>query len=212
MKHSISYHTVPRETITETAELFTTHKIALETYTDQLLWWNERINLVSRDVPRETITNHIFHSLLLSNFRFFQEAVQIIDAGTGGGLPGIPLAITNPKKQFLLNDIVTKKVLAIKQIARTLTLNNVKTVGKSVAKLETDTPFLLISKHAFKINDLFHLTNHLPWKKMIFYKGADFEKELQDIDTPLAISVHDLFKNSHNEFYQDKAIIIVSKK
>lgn len=211
MKHTITHHSVPRETFGSVTYLYNQFRPNLEAYVEQLFWWNKRINLVSRDVPRETIANHIKHSLLLHEFEVFKEADYVVDAGTGGGLPGIPLSIASPQKSFLLNDIVSKKVLVAKQMIQKLALANVDTIDKSIAELKVDKPFLLVSKHAFKIDTLFQLTKHLPWTEMVFYKGINFQNELDDIDRSLSISVYDLFENSGNHFYKDKAIIIVSR-
>lgn len=210
MKHiTISHKKVPRETFTETDVLIEKYRSPLEEYLDQLLWWNERVNLISRDVPRETIWEHLRHSMLLSQFPVFKSANIIIDAGTGGGLPGIPLAISHPEKHVVLNDIVTKKCLAMKQMVRKLGLKNVEIVDGSIENLKQDEPFLLISKHAFKINELYGMTAPLPWKNMVFYKGVDFEDELNGVEESLEIESFDLSERS--EFYQGKALVLLSR-
>ncbi|HEX6983038.1 MAG TPA: 16S rRNA (guanine(527)-N(7))-methyltransferase RsmG [Balneolaceae bacterium] len=208
MEHiKITHHIVSRETFEKTKQLFEKHEAQLENYLDQLLWWNKRVNLVSRNVPRETVEKHVRHSLLLSQLEVFQATDIIVDAGTGGGLPGIPLAIAHPEKQFILNDIVSKKCLAMKQIVQTLGLKNVDIFDGSVENLEQQNPFLLISKHAFKIDELYEMTSHLPWGNIVFYKGLEFEDELKGIDKDLKIEVYDLSKDS--EFYKDKALVVV---
>lgn len=164
---------------------------------------------MSRDVPRETIRQHIRHSLLLGAFPEFQKARIVVDAGTGGGLPGIPLAIAYPEKHFILNDIVTKKCLAVKQMAKKTGLDNVEIYDGSIANFQCESPFLLVSKHAFKINDLWRMANHLPWRKMVFYKGLDFEEELSGIDDRLKIAAYELYKESRDSFYKEKAIVVV---
>lgn len=209
-QHTISASNVPRETFENTRQLYSEHKSALEEYLDQLLWWNERVNLVSRGVPRETIRQHCFHSLLLSQFDIFMGASNILDAGTGGGLPGIPLAMTHPGKQFTLNDIVTKKCLAMKQMIRQIGIHNASIMDSPVEEIKYKRPFLLISKHAFKINELYAMTSHLPWEAMIFYKGKDFGEELYGIDHPLSIEQYDL--SSGDDFYTNKALVIISRK
>lgn len=212
MKQSdITYRNVPRETFLYVDELIDTHSEKLEHYLDRLLWWNKRINLVSRDVPRETIFEHIRHSLLIHRLRAYRDRSLIVDTGTGGGLPGIPLAITSPEKEFILNDIVTKKVMAIKQMARTLGLNNVSSVDFSIEKATIDSDFLLITKHAFKLNDLVQKTTSLPWKEIIFYKGLDFTEELDGVDPSLSITAYDLFEESREPFYEDKALVVISR-
>lgn len=211
-QHDISYQSVPRETFSAVDKIIQTNQEPFDHYLDRLLWWNKRINLVSRDVPRETIREHIRHSLLISGLDCYKNSSLIVDSGTGGGLPGFPLSIISPEKSFILNDIVTKKVMAVKQMAKTLGLQNVSSVDFSIEEATIGSPFLLISKHAFKIDNLYRMTAGMPWKHMVFYKGMDFEKELENIDTPLSVVAYDLFKESKEPFYRDKAIITISKK
>lgn len=209
-QHHISTHIVPRETFTHIEQLADNYREQLESYLDRLLWWNERLNLVSRNVSRETIWEHIRHSLLLSQFQEFKESDLIVDAGTGGGLPGIPLALTHPQKHLILNDLVTKKCLAMKQMAQKLGLKNIGIIDGSIENFSHDAPFLLISKHAFKINELYQMTSHLPWEKMVLYKGKKFENELEAIPESLKIDSYDL--SERGQFYQGKAIVIVSRQ
>lgn len=206
-QHNIIHKSVSRETFAQTDELLEKFRPKLELYLDKLLWWNNRVNLVSRDVPRETIWEHIRHSLLLSGVDLFQENQLFLDTGTGGGLPGIPLAITNSDKHFILNDLVTKKCLAIKQIARDLELENIGIIDGSIEDLRLDEECILVSKHAFKIDDLITMTRHLSWKKMVLYKGLDFKDELKNVPGPLNITCLDLSNGS--DFYSGKAIIII---
>jgi len=207
--HSIEYHNVSRETFSMTEELISEYREELESFLDQLLWWNKRVNLVSRNVPRETIWEHIRHSLLLSQFDIFKSAELLVDAGTGGGLPGIPLAIIHPQKHFVLNDLVTKKCLAMKQMAQKLELKNIGIVDQSIENYHQKEPFLLVSKHAFKINELYQMTSSLPWKQMVLYKGINFENELEGIKNSLQIDVFDLSTGS--EFYEGKALVFIGR-
>lgn len=210
MKHiKISRHIVSRETFHKTDELISNYRGELNAYLEQLIWWNRRLNLVSRDVSRETIWEHIRHSLLLAQFDTFKSASIVVDAGTGGGLPGIPLAITHPEKHFVLNDLVTKKCLAMKQMVQKIGLQNIGIVDGSIEEFTHDERFLLISKHAFKIDDLYRMTASLPWSEMVLYKGSDFENEFDKIEDQLVIESYDLSKGS--EFYKGKALVFISR-
>ena len=164
--HQINSQKVSRETFSLVDEIIRENREQLTTYLDRLLWWNKKVNLVSRDVSRETVWEHIRHSLVLTQFQVFKEAESIVDSGTGGGLPGIPLAISAPDKQFLLNDIVSKKIIAVRQILLKLSLTNAKAKATSVEKLEFPTPSLLISKHAFKVNELWEMVKNKSWNTM----------------------------------------------
>lgn len=212
MKQSdIKYRAVPRETFSRAGELLEEYHYLLSDYLDQLLWWNNKINLVSRNVPRETVKEHIRHSLLLSAFPEFQSSEVLVDAGTGGGLPGIPLAITHPGKQFILNDIASKKCIVVKQIAQKLKLRNIDIEDGSIENMQRKSPFLLVSKHAFKIGDLLEMTDHLPWTGMVFYKGMDFVDEVKEVDAGLTVTAYDLSEKNRDEFYKEKALVFVER-
>lgn len=210
MKQSTpTHHLVSRGTFDSVDELIEKYRSKLNNYIDQLLWWNQRVNLVSRNVSRETVWEHLRHSLILSQLKVFKSENIIVDAGTGGGLPGIPLAITHPQKHIVLNDLMTKKCLAIKQIAKKLELTNIGIIEGSIEDFSYDTPFLLISKHAFKINELYRMVGNLPWEKMVLYKGVNFNDELEGISEPLKITSYNLSIGSN--FYAEKALVVIDR-
>ncbi|WP_395078453.1 RsmG family class I SAM-dependent methyltransferase [Gracilimonas sp.] len=180
-------------------------------YIDQLLWWNKRVNLVSRDVSRETVRHHVEHSLVISQSNLFQNSTKIIDAGAGGGLPGIPLGIVYPQKEILLNDIVTKKMLACKQMILKLGVSNVSTLSGSVEEADISKEHLIISKHAFKVNDLVALLDGKNWQHIVLLKGEKkVLRELQGIDVPLNIHVFSL-EAFGNSFYDGKALVEITR-
>lgn len=212
MKHSIRREELPGDLKQKTAELFFSNKEKLDTYIGQLLWWNERINLVSRNVPRETLEQHVFHSLMLSNIEAFKKGGDILDTGTGGGLPGIPLAICNPGKQFHLNDIVSKKIMAVKQMGRKLSLANLITSAHSVEKVQPESGVVIISKHAFKISDLIKMTADKSWSAILLLKGEEeVEQELEGVEQSLDITVYPLFDLMKEDFYKGKAIVEIKR-
>lgn len=180
-------------------------------YADQVMWWNQRVNLVSRDVPRETLLKHIEHSLLPEAFALLNAGLPVVDSGTGGGLPGIPLAIARPDLSFTLNDIVSKKVLAVQQMARKLSLENTAYFKRSIAELVAPSPFILVSKHAFKISDLIELLGDKPWQKIILLKGIAFEAELRDDIPALRIQAYDL-SGSGESFYREKGLLVIERQ
>ena len=202
---------VSRETFLHIDALIEKHRPAFQSFVDQLFWWNNKINLVSRDVSRETLWEHIRHSLFLNELDCFTNADLIVDAGTGGGLPGLPLAIVNQGKSFILNDIVSKKIWAVKQIAIEIGIDNVQFDEHSIEDLSVNQPFLLVSKHAFKIREMWEMTRNKPWTHLVFYKGLPVEQELAGINEPLKVYLHKLETGTDDPFYTGKILLVVTR-
>jgi 16S rRNA (guanine527-N7)-methyltransferase len=200
---------VSRETHRQVEDLYETHQEALETYRDQLLWWNERVNLISRTITPVELLEHIKHCLFPIALNLLGDHKRLIDSGSGGGLPGIPLAIALPDHSVLLNDIVQKKLFAAQQIGRKLKLNNLDAQHCSVSNVEMDGQSILISKHAFKIPELIeHLDAKRP-AKIILYKGEDWKSEIENLsdDTISSLRSFKLDRHTTNSFYQGKVIL-----
>lgn len=213
MEHQITRLDLPPEIAKNTRQIFSEKRTIFEDYIDRLLWWNKKINLVSRDVSRETILRHVEHSLVISASDLFKGAEEIIDSGTGGGLPGIPLAIVWPEKRVLLNDVVSKKVMACKHISSGLKLNNIDAVADSVKNIEIKNGAVIVSKHAFKINDLLGMIREKPWKDIVLLKGGDeVGQELSGINEKLMIKITDLEPGFKHPFYQGKAMVEITKQ
>lgn len=213
MEHQITRLNLSPKIAESTRQIFSEKRTVLEDYIDRLLWWNKKINLVSRDVSRETILRHVEHSLVLSGSGLLKEAEQIIDSGTGGGLPGIPLAIVWPEKRVLLNDVVSKKVMACKHISSELKLNNIDAVADSVKNIEIKNGAVIVSKHAFKINDLLEMVPEKPWKDIVLLKGGEeVGQELSGINEKLMIKIIDLEPGFKHPFYKGKAMVEITKQ
>lgn len=212
VKHEITHSGYSTASLERVGELFREYEEKLNEYAAELLWWNQRVNLVSRDVSRETIMEHIRHSLTISGSSLFKEGKTIIDTGTGGGLPGIPLAICFPEKEFLLNDIVSKKVMAVKQMCLKLGLDNIKAVSGSIEDQEIKEEHLIITKHAFKIWELTELLKSKDWKELIFLKGeSEAENEIREVEGDVKMNIINLDKTLTDEFYSGKAIVELSR-
>jgi 16S rRNA (guanine527-N7)-methyltransferase len=213
VEHQITHLDLSPGIAENTQQIFSEKRAAFEDYIDRLLWWNKKINLVSRDVSRETILRHVEHSLVISGSGLLKGAEQIIDSGTGGGLPGIPLAIVWPEKRVLLNDVVSKKVMACKHISSGLKLKNIDAVADSVKNIEIKNRAVIVSKHAFKINDLLEMIREKPWKDIVLLKGGDeVRQELPGINEKLMIKIIDLEPGFGHPFYQGKAMVEISKQ
>jgi len=96
----------------------------------------------------------------------------------------------------------------MKQIFKRLNLQNITMADCSIGDFKSQEPFLLISKHAFKIKELLDMTSHLPWSGIVLYKGLNYRQELKQVSEPLSIEVFDLSRTG--EFFKDKAILFIN--
>lgn len=183
----------------------------LEAYLDLLMEWNKSVNVVSRLVSRETIRKHIVHSLVPGVMGLLDNADVWVDAGTGGGLPGIPLSIVNTDKKWILNDNIRKKMKVVSAIADELELSNVEIQAKSISLAEFPAGSGIVTKHAFKIPDLLRLVKGKPWKEIVMWKGAESAREElkrsgKGVDASLFVF------NAGDSFYEGKAIVKIYRK
>lgn len=212
MKHQITKKEISGEALAKTLSLYEENKLALDLFIDKLIWWNNKVNLVSRNVSRETLFNHVIHSLLPVAVGLIKNEGTIVDAGSGGGLPAIPLAIVCNSADVISNDIVEKKIMTVRQIGRDVGLSNLKAMPGSIEKLESEEPFLLVSKHAFKIDELYEMTADKNWKSALFYKGYDegFD-ELERIQIQLKAEVYRFNFDTPDKFYDGKGLWYIEK-
>ena len=206
------FHVKQSETRDAATQNLKKYEKTLFQYADRLLWWNEKINLLSRDVSRETIIKHIEHSLTLSPH--LDEVDTWVDAGSGGGLPGIPLAVAHPEKEFIVNDIVQKKCTVLKALIRELGLTNIQVRKGSIEDVDMDSKVGVCTKHAFKIPQLLSLIEKQGNQPatVLWLKGHEeasqdvlqhHQKELFDIQS---------LDNGSDPFYSGKAIVKWSPK
>jgi 16S rRNA (guanine527-N7)-methyltransferase len=200
---------VPRETHQAVDELYQTNQKKLNHYADQLIWWNQKINLISRSISRGELQDHIKHCLYPAALDLI-DSKRLIDSGSGGGLPGIPLAITDPEKQVILNDIVKKKLFAAQQIARTIDAPNIDIVHSSIDEVHLNPSDIIVSKHAFKIPDLLSYLSGTSIQKIILYKGSDWKDEIDSLNhdrDQIKFRSFQLDTHHSNSFYQGKVIL-----
>lgn len=205
-------HNVSRETLMLARDRYNNDRERYEYYLDSLLWWNERVNLVSRNVSRETLREHIIHSLLPDTLSLFDTESRWIDAGTGGGLPGIPLALANPQKEWVLNDVVQKKIVAVRQIAHLSGLENVVLANRSVEALRFDGAVGVVSKHAFPVMKLLDLISELKWNRIVMYKGVDESvEECKEISPSLSLQLFRFQFGQEESFYKEKGLLVIDR-
>ncbi len=178
-------------------------------------YWNERINVISRKDIDHLFVHHILHSLSIAKIISFKDGTRIIDIGTGGGFPGIPLAIFFPHVDYLLVDSIGKKITVVKEIASALKLENVTAVKSRAEDVDATCDFV-VSRAVASISDMYKWTKHLVnpggintmkngW---IFLKGGDLEKEIIEVNQPvIEIDISTFFKE---EFFETKKIVCLS--
>jgi 16S rRNA (guanine527-N7)-methyltransferase len=209
-------------------ELYKHNLASLNNYIEELQWWNKRVNLVSRDVSRETLVKHVEHSLLLLLVPIINEAANIFDVGTGGGLPGMPLAICradHSRQRIVMNDKVEKKIWAIKQMIQKLGIAGVNAIAKNAATIThrdigsasrgttgESSATVCITKHAFKVDQLLDLISPELANEFVFLKGqAEAMEEIERVKEPVSAVIYSLDEIDETAFYQGKAIVHLSR-
>ena len=212
----------------EIKKLYKNNLASLNNYIEELQWWNKRVNLVSRDVSRETIVKHVEHSLLLLLVPIVNEAANIFDVGTGGGLPGLPLAICrtdHSRQRIVMNDKIEKKIWAVKQMIQKLGVAGVDTIAKNAATIThrdigsvsrgtmgESSATICITKHAFKVDQLLALISPELANEFVFLKGqAEAMEEIKRIKEPVSALIYSLDEIDETAFYQGKAIVHLSR-
>lgn len=144
--------------------------------------WNKAYNLTSVRAPQEMLVKHILDSIVVSPYL---QGDRFIDVGTGPGLPGLPLAIINPTKQFVLLDSLGKRISFIRNAVRELGLTNVEPVLSRVEEYQPAQKFDGVLSRAFaSLKDMTDWCTHLPKQDGYFYalKGIYHEDEVQELD------------------------------
>lgn len=176
--------------------------------------WNAKINVISRKDMDHFYERHVLHSLALARFLNFADGSRILDVGTGGGFPGVPLAVLFPQCHFHLIDSIGKKIMVAAEAVRTLGLENV-TLTHENAKEERGKYDFIVSRAVMKAAELIKLTrnnvskenfNTLPggW---LFLKGGDLEEEIAGLKSQYRIQHIDEY--FAEPFFQTKKILYV---
>lgn len=167
--------------------------------------WNEKINVISRKDMDNFYVHHVLHSLAIAKVITFEKDETVLDIGTGGGFPGIPLAIFFPETQFILSDSIAKKITVVKEVAQSIGLQN---VDARVARAETihQNVDYIVTRAVAKMNDVIHWSKNKHPKKIIALKGGDLKDELSGIKRNLQIiDIKDFFEE---DFFETKKIVI----
>lgn len=174
--------------------------------------WNAQINVISRKDMENFFTNHVLHSLAIARLISFQPNTRILDVGTGGGFPGIPLAIFFPQCQFTLVDSIGKKIKVVNEVASSLQLTNVTGIHERAEKVKGQFDFV-VSRAVTA------LPAFVPWVKgkiaqqqrhsipngILYLKGGDFEQELTPLD--LQYNLYPISEWFEEPFFETKKVV-----
>ncbi|MDL2224178.1 16S rRNA (guanine(527)-N(7))-methyltransferase RsmG [Bacteroidales bacterium OttesenSCG-928-M06] len=174
--------------------------------------WNSKINLISRKDIDNLYEKHILHSLGIAKVITFKPQTAILDVGTGGGFPGIPLAILFPESNFLLLDSIGKKVKVAEDVARQIGLNNVECIHSRIEDEKREFDFI-VSRAVMPLGDLLKLSkkNIYPKSKnalpngILCLKGGDLQEELKPFRNK--VIQYELSESFQEEFFQTKKVI-----
>jgi len=175
--------------------------------------WNAQINVISRKNMDTIYTNHILHSLAIAKVIQFEKGTKILDIGTGGGFPGIPLAILFPEADFLLVDSIGKKIKVVNEVSNAIGLTNVRTLHERAENIKENFDFI-VSRAVTNMTDFkkwvkgkFNSTHNNALNNGILYlKGGDLSDELRG----MSHTKHEIADLFEEEFFQTKKVIYIS--
>lgn len=173
--------------------------------------WNAKINVISRKDIDELYTKHVLHSLAIARIQPFEPGTYILDVGTGGGFPGIPLAILFPETRFYLIDVIAKKIKVVQAVVDALGLKNVKAEQIRAENVKGDYDFIVsravtnMPDFVSWIKDKIKKQNkhNLP-NGILYLKGGDLTEELKDFPRATEYNIADFFKD---EFFETKKVV-----
>jgi 16S rRNA (guanine527-N7)-methyltransferase len=177
-------------------------------------YWNARVNVISRQDIETLYERHILHSLGIAKVLKFKSGTSILDVGTGGGFPGIPLAILFPEAQFHLVDSIGKKIRVVQEIVQALELNNVKAEQTRAEKLDDSYEFVVsravtrMAPFVGWVKKNISRNSFHPLKNGILYlKGGDLKEELSELKEKARI--YELSGFFEEEFFETKKVVYV---
>lgn len=174
-------------------------------------FWNAQINVISRKDIDALYLKHVLHSLGIAKVQAFLPGSRILDVGTGGGFPGIPLAILYPESEFLLIDSIGKKIKVVEAVAEAIGLKNLKAVHGRAEKVKGEFDFI-VSRAVTNMEDFVKWTRGKVSKKqrhelkngILYLKGGDLNEELQNF--PKA-RIFDLSSYYKDPFFETKKVV-----
>ena len=171
---------------------------------------NGKVNLISRKDFENFYLHHIIHSLSITKFELIKDENNIIDLGTGGGLPGIPLAIYYNRKNFILVDSIRKKISAVDKIISKINAKNISTLNNRAENLDIKAD-MIICRSVSSVHNLIQWTKGLlnDEGRLILLKGGNVNKELKNISSRFTIyNLDDIYSEN---YFKDKKIIEIHR-
>ena len=178
--------------------------------------WNLKINVVSRKDIDELYLRHVIHSLGIAKVQEFKPGSRVLDVGTGGGFPGIPLAILFPETTFHLVDSIGKKIKVVDEVSEGLGLENVESFNQRVEELDGNYDFIV--SRAVAIMPTFvrwvkgkiaKESKHDRRNGILYLKGGDLTEELKDYRTAEIFELSDFYEE---EFFDTKKVVYLPMK
>lgn len=176
--------------------------------------WNAKINVISRKDIDNLFVNHVLHSLGIAKFTSFKSGADILDVGTGGGFPGIPLAILFPETRFHLVDSIGKKITVVKNIADGVGLTNIHAEQIRAEQVKGEYDFI-VSRAVTRLKEFYAWvhrkikkdSSHSLYNGILYLKGGDLEEELAELKKPYQI--FELGSVFREEFFETKKVVYI---
>lgn len=177
--------------------------------------WNDQINVISRKDMDNFYTNHVLHSLGIAKVINFKPKAEVLDVGTGGGFPGIPLAILFPDTRFHLVDSIGKKIKVVNEVVNALKLTNVEAEKTRAEEIKGRQYDFIVSRavtrmkefHQWVKNKVKKESSHSLDNGILYLKGGDLEEEMVELCKPY--SMYELSEFFKEEFFETKKVVFV---
>jgi len=171
--------------------------------------WNAQINVISRKDMEHFVERHVMHSLALMRYLKLRPGHKVIDIGTGGGFPGIPLAICFPEVQFTLVDSIGKKIKVVQEVADALELKNVLALNQRAETVSGQYQYAM-SRAVARLSMLvdFCTRGKFRTKHLLCLKGGDLREEIDEVDE-FPSMVYNLNAHFPTEFFETKKVVYI---
>ena len=176
--------------------------------------WNSQINVISRKDMENLYLKHVLHSLAIAKVISFADGTKVLDVGTGGGFPGVPLAILFPNVDFLLVDSIGKKIKVVNEVANSIGLKNLRAEHKRAEQVNGQFDFV-VSRAVTRMKifqqwvrkRISTKQRNILFNGILYLKGGDLTEELKGIKNVELYNIPDFFKE---EFFETKKVVYIS--